>query len=165
MLDYAIHQLAGYRLLARCGPAEDGAMRDLRDALRDTLRADGAGGLPASDEPDVAAVGAILIDGGDPRYVAGVPATAAAPAAAAPTVEGYSEVTVPGGAFAMVTYDGDPAHIGDVIAALSEAASAAGEAVTGESIEVYRRAGGAMQASVDLGVRLAGERPDAGAAP
>lgn len=163
MLDYAIHQLAGYRLLARCGPAEDGAMRDLRDALRDTLRADGTGGLPASDEPGIAAVGAILIDGGDPRYVAGVPA--AAPAPAAPTVEGLSEVTVPGGAFAMVTYDGDPAHIGDVIAALSEAASAAGEAVTGESIEVYRQAGGAMQASVDLGVRLASERPDAGAAP
>ena len=147
MVEFDIRQQAGYRLLARSCKVEEIEMR----LLRELLSADQDRGLLASSEPGVSAVGATLVGEDGPIYVAGVPAEAA-------SVEGYEEyeeIDVPGGRYAFVTYSGDEEFIAQVLAVLREAVSEAGDALTGESIELYRGFDEENRPVMQLGLRLA----------
>lgn len=143
-LEYAVHQLGGYHLLARSSPGDHGTTGELWDRVGE----DRDQGRITSTEPDVGGVGVTLTTADGTAYFAGVPA------AEDDAVEGYEPVEVPGGAYAMVTYSGSPEHISQVFDALREAVVEAGAAVSGESIEVYRF-GEDGELSADLGVRLA----------
>ena len=147
MLEFAVHHLGGYRLLARtclADPAEISLLWELVLADRDR-------GLLASSEEGISGVGATLLEHGSPVYVGG------APVGEGVSVEGYDEVDVPGGRYAMVTYSGAPEHLMQVLAALREAASEAGESLSGDSIEVYREIDEEGRLVMDLGLRLAEE--------
>ena len=147
MLEFAVHQLAGYRLLARTCPADPAEI----SLLWELVLADRDRGLLASSEEGISGVGAMLLEHGSPVYVGG------APAAEGVSLEGYDEVDVPGGRYAMVTYSGTPEHVMQVFAALREAASVAGESLSGDSIEVYREIDEDGRLVMDLGLRLAEE--------
>ncbi len=147
MLEFAVHHLAGYRLLARTCPADPMEI----SLTWELVLADRERGLLMSDEEGVSGVGATLLEHGSPIYAAG------APAAEGASVEGYEQVDVPGGRYAMVTYSGTPEHVTQVLAALREAASEAGEPLTGDSIEVYRDVDEDGRLVMDLGLRLAEE--------
>ncbi len=143
-LEYAVHQLAGYRLLARSSPGDHGTIGELWDRVRE----DREQGRITSSEPDVGGVGVTLTSADGTAYFGGVPA------AEDDDAEGYAVVEAPGGAYAMVTYSGSPEHISQVFEALRESVVEAGQAATGESIEVYRFAEDG-ELTIDLGLRLA----------
>ncbi len=147
MLEFAVHQLAGYRLLARTCPADATEI----SLLWELVFADRDRGLLASTEEGISGVGATLLEHGSPVYVAG------APAGEGVSVEGYEEVDVPGGRYAMVTYSGTTEHVAQVLTALREAAGEAGESLSGDSIEVYREIDEDGRLVIDLGLRLAEE--------
>jgi predicted transcriptional regulator YdeE len=143
-LEYAIHQLGGYHLLARSTPGDHDTVGDLW--MR--VSSDRTEGEIASSEPEIGGVGVTVAAADGTAYFGGIPA------AEGDAVEGYVPVEVPGGAYAMVTYSGPPEHISQIFEELRDAVAEAGEPLTGETIEVYRFGeGGEM--TTDLGVRLA----------
>ena len=145
MLEFAAHQLAGYRLLARTCPGDATEI----SLLWELVLADRDRGLLASTEEGISGVGATLLEHGSPVYVSGAPADEGV------SVDGYEEVHVPGGRYAMATYSGTPEHVTQVLAALREAASEAGERLTGDSVEVYREIDEDGRLVMELGLRLA----------
>ena len=142
-LEFAVHQLAGYHLLARSSPGDHEQIGELWDHIA----IDREAGHLTSNEDGIEGVGAMLIVGDQQTYFGG------APPAERACVEGYAPIDVPGGAYAMVTYSGGTERIAQVMDALRDAVADAGEAVTGDSIEVYRRTDD-DEIIVDLGLRL-----------
>ncbi|MEE8337402.1 MAG: GyrI-like domain-containing protein [Dehalococcoidia bacterium] len=143
-LEYAVHQLAGYHLLARSSPGDHGTVAELWERVS----WDREQGRISSSEPDVGAVGVTLLTADGTAFFGGIPAGEDDEA------EGYAAIEAPGGAYAMVTYSGSTEHISQVIEALREAVAEAGAAATGESIEVYRFSEHG-ELTADLGLRLA----------
>lgn len=143
-LEYAVHQLAGYHLLARSSPGDHGTVAELWSRVS----GDREQGRITSNEPDVGAVGVTLLTADGTAFFGGIPA------AEDDAAEGYEAVEAPGGAYAMVTYSGSTEHIAQIFEALREAVAEAGAAATGESIEVYRF-GEDGDLTADLGLRLA----------
>ncbi|HJM90130.1 MAG TPA: GyrI-like domain-containing protein [Dehalococcoidia bacterium] len=143
-LEFAVHQLAGYRLLARTSPGDHEHIGELWDHIA----VDREAGHLTSNEDGIEGVGAMLLVGDEQIYFGGAPSSEQASA------EGYAPVDVPGGAYAMVTYSGGTEHIAQVMDALRDAVADAGEAITGDSIEVYRRGEG-DEIVADLGLRFA----------
>ena len=143
-LEYAIHQLGGYHVLARSTPGDHDTIGDLW--MR--VSSDRTEGEIVSTEPDIGGVGVTVATADGTTYFGGIPA------AEGDVIEGYVPVEVPGGAYAMVTYAGPPEHISQIFEALRDAVVESGEPVTGESIEVYRF-GEDGEMTTDLGVRLA----------
>ncbi len=143
-LEFAIHQLGGYHLLARSTPGDHDTVGDLW--MR--VSSDRTEGEIASTEPDIGGVGVTVAADDGTAYFGGIPA------AEGDAIEGYALVEVRGGAYAMVTYSGPPEHISQIFEALRDAVVEAGEPVSGESIEVYRF-GEDGEMTTDLGVRLA----------
>ncbi len=142
--EYAVHQLAGYRLLARICAVDRDEIARVWHEVGDDLE---NGGI-ATSEPGIAGVGVTQASADGTVYLGGVPAEVDAAA------EGYELVEVAGGPYAMVTYTGATEHISQVLEALRESATEAGEALTGESIEVYRT-NEDDELTTDIGVRLA----------
>lgn len=142
-LEFAVHQLAGYRLLARSSPGDHAQIGELWDHIA----VDREAGQLTSNEDGIEGVGATLLVGDERIYFGGAPSSEEA------SVEGYAPVDVPSGAYAMVTYSGGTEHMAQVMEALRDAVADAGEAVTGDSIEVYRRDEDG-EITADLGLRL-----------
>jgi predicted transcriptional regulator YdeE len=142
-LEFAVHQLAGYHMLARSSPGDHEQIGELWDHIS----VDREAGYLTSNEDGVEGVGATLIVGDQQTYFGGAPSSEEASA------EGYAPVDVPGGAYAMVTYSGGTEHVAQVMDALRDAVADAGETVTGDSIEVYRRSED-DEIFADLGLRL-----------
>lgn len=143
-LEYAVHQLGGYWLLARMCAVDPDEIARVWHELGDDLEQ----GRIASNEPEIAGVGVTRASADGTLYLGGVPVEEGAAA------EGYELVEVAGGPYAMVTYTGATEHISQVLEALRESATEAGEALTGESIEVYRTTED-DELATDIGVRLA----------
>ncbi|MDP6606647.1 MAG: hypothetical protein QF664_10370 [Dehalococcoidia bacterium] len=146
-LEYAVHQLGGYRLLVRrCAVDRDEIARVWHEVGDDLEN-----GRIASSEPEVAGVGVTLPRPEGIAYYAGMPSDMEADGGAA--AESYELFEVAGGEFAMVTYTGATEHIAQVLEALREAAADAGQSLTGESIEVYRT-NEDDELTADIGLRL-----------
>lgn len=151
MVDFAVRRVPDFRLLARtCAP--DAAL--VQPLLMD-LAADIERGRVRSAREGIAGVAAFLAAEADPLFAAGVPLAAGADLEAAPDVEDYEPVRVPGGRYAMVTIEGDFDRIPQIFGELFATLAGDDDVPTGETITIYRELSADGRVLTDLGVRLA----------